>query len=90
MVDQFDHLLGLNPSMRMKDKIHHPLLLHSDIKSHFQITNSVGVVRRVQVIGRPVAGDHARKFPARVLNHIRIRIVFDRVDETIMNLLAPF
>ena len=85
MVNQFDDLFGLNPAMRMKDQIHHSLLEYRQIERDFQIAHRIRVIRFVEMIGRPVTRDHTGKFPAGILNHIRIRIIFDGIYELIMH-----
>ena len=85
MIDQLNDLFRLNPTMRVKYQIENPLLLDGDVQRHFQVTHGVRIVRLLKMIGRPVTGNHAGKFPAQLLNHIRIGIVLDQVHKAVVN-----
>ncbi len=81
VIDQLDDLLGLDPAVRVEDEVEDPLLEHDQVERRLHVFERLGVVRLVDVLRFPVAGDDAGELPAEVADDVRIGIVLDRVHE---------
>ena len=81
IVDQVNDLIVPNPSVGMEDEVEHPFFYHGSIEGGFHVGHGYRIVGLVQVLSLPVAGNHARELPAPFPNDVRVRVVFDCVDE---------
>jgi len=81
VVDQADHLLGLDPPVGMEDEVEYALFQHDAVERGLEVFERLGVIGLLERLRFPVAGDDAWELPAESADDVRIRIVFDRVNE---------
>jgi hypothetical protein len=81
VVDEFDHLLGLDPTMRMEDEVEDAPLDDDRVQDGLKVRDRPRIVGLLNMLRLPIAGHDARKLPAGWANRIRIGIIFDRVHE---------
>ena len=81
MFDHIDDLVVSDPSVWMEHQIEHAFLQDSSIECCLQVSYRGRVVWLMEMLGFPVAGNHAGELPAPSSDDIRVGIVLNRVDE---------
>ena len=92
MVDQLDHLVILDPPMRVKHHREHALLQHNRIQRRLPIADGDRIVRLVVMIRLPIARSDARKLPAELPDHVGVGIILNGINERAVggNILEKF
>ena len=65
----------------MEDEVEDALLEHDQVERGLHVLERLRVVRLLNVLAFPVAGNDAGKLPAEVADDVGIRIILDRVHE---------
>ena len=81
MLDQTDNLIITNPVVRVEDECVDPFLQDRCIERPFHILDCLRVIWGLHVLGFPVARHGAGELPTTLTDHIRVGVIFNRVDE---------
>jgi hypothetical protein len=81
VVDHLHDLRRLDPPVRVEDEVQHALLDDRDVDQRVPVGDRLRVVRPLHVLGLPVARRGAGELPAQLPDHVRVRVVLDRVHE---------
>ena len=81
VINQLDHLIISNPSVRVENEVHHALFDHRQIQRHLHIFNGQRIVGLMQTLSLPITWHHAGEFPANPINHIGVGIISNRIGE---------
>ena len=81
VIDEVDDAIRGNPRVGMKHEGVDALLRNGVVERGFHVVECAQVVRSVEVVAFPIAGDGAGEFPEGIADDIGVGVVLDRVDE---------